>query len=455
MKKKSVGVKKILVIGGGGREHAICRALAKSDKNPEIFNLAPAINPGISEITGVENILLGDICGQENFEKAAEKFAPDLVVVGPENPLEAGAADFFESRNVPTFGPRKKIAQLETSKSFCRNLLKKYEIDASPEFEVFSSFDREKMLAFFNRFDGQIVVKADGLLGGKGVLVAGDHFENFEEIENFAADAVSKFGRVVLEQKLLGPEFSCLAFFDGETLKFCPIAQDHKRAFENDTGPQTGGMGTISDEKGSLPFLSPQNIESAREIMRQSLAAAQAETGETFRGILYGGFILTKFGVKLIEYNARFGDPEVYNILPILQNDFVEVLEKTVSGSLGQMGDLRFESVATVLKYLCPKGYPENPVKNEAISIAADLTETEKSQIFFASVFEKDGEIWLGGSRGIGVLGKGKDIFDAEKNAESIISKISGPLFRRTDIGTREFVQKKMAHWQSILGNPN
>lgn len=445
-------MKKILVIGNGGREHAICKALKASPQEIEIYNFASAVNPGIKHIS--QEIFVGNYMNNEEIKTIAQKVQPDFAIVGPDDPIGNGATDALAEVGIKSFSPTKKCAQLESSKSFTRNLLKKYGIEGSPDFLVSTnSQEKSEREQFFQKFSGKIVVKADGLLGGKGVLVAGDHFTSFEEAEDFALKSIEKFGRVVLEEKIEGPEFSIIYIVDGKTALSTPIIQDHKRAFEGDTGPNTGGMGTVSDENNSLPFLTEADKMTAYNITMETMKAVEKETGETYVGVMYGGFMKTKDGVKLIEYNSRFGDPETFNILPLLENDFVEVCERAIDGTLSEMGALYFEKKATVLKYLCPEGYPTNSVKNVPITIdpKAFEADTKSQEFFIASVGEENGEYLLKGSRAIAVLGKGDTWQEANENCDQMIQNFSGPLFYRKDIGTEKYWEEKMKGFKEIL----
>ncbi len=439
--------KKILVIGNGGREHAIVEALARSPQSVDIYNFASVINPGIKNIIGESNIIVGDYMNLSKIQEVAQKLNPNFAIVGPDDPIGIGAVDVLNSIGVKSFSPNKANAQLESSKAFTRNLLAKYNLKGSPDFLVSVDTDDEKRKVFYDKFDGQIVVKADGLLGGKGVLVAEEHFQTFEEAEAFAIQSITKFGRVVLEEKLVGEEFSLISLVDGKTVLDTPAIQDHKRAFEGDQGPNTGGMGCISDERGSLPFLDKDDLTTAHNITVEVMHALEKENGSPFIGVMYGGFMKTKNGIKLIEYNARFGDPEALNILPILKTDFVDICEKAIEGNLSAIGKLEFEPVATVVKYLCPNGYPNDPIKNVPI----ELRQPTLENCYFASVAEEDGKLILKGSRAIGILGKGSNMTEALADCESKISNFEGPLFYRKDIGTKELIEKRMQHMKEIL----
>ncbi|PID69974.1 phosphoribosylamine--glycine ligase [bacterium DOLZORAL124_38_8] len=436
-------MKKILVIGNGGRENAIIRALKQSKHETEIYNIGTAINPDIEN--HCQQVIVGDIMDNDFLADTAQKLAVDFAVVGPDDPIGNGAVDALLSVGVKSFAPTKKCAQLESSKSFTRNLLEKYNIEGSPEFYVSTQAEDKQRADFFARHNGQIVVKADGLLGGKGVLVAGDHFTTLAEAEEFAQKSIEKFGKVVLEEKMIGPEFSIIFMVDGKTVIPTPAIQDHKRAFNNDEGPNTGGMGTVSDENNSLPFLEDSDLATAKKITEQTMHALEKETGEKFVGLMYGGFMKTKNGTKLVEYNARFGDPEVYNILGNLETDFVEVCQAAINKELSKL-DITFKKQATVLKYLCPEGYPTSSVKNVPVKVlpAAYEMDPNQAEFFFASIGKENNKYLLKGSRAIAVLGKGKNWVEANANADAMIKNFEGPMFYRTDIGTTEYWENKM-----------
>jgi len=436
----------ILVIGNGGREHALIEALNRSPQQPNIINFANALNPGIKNLC--QDVIVGDYMDLEQVKTIGAQVKPDFAIVGPDDPIGIGAADALLEIGIPSFSPYKICAQLESSKAFTRNLCHKYNIAGAPDFLVLNQNDTYAAKTFFDAHEGQIVVKADGLLGGKGVIVAGEHFEGFDEAMDFAAQSIEKFGRVVLEKKLVGEEFSLISIVDGETVLDCPAIQDHKRAFEGDEGPNTGGMGCVSDENGSLPFLTRQDLADAHAITESVMHAVKKETNETFVGVMYGGFMVTKNGVKLIEYNARFGDPEALNILPILETDFVDVCEKAIAGELDQIGELGFKPVATVVKYLCPEGYPTDSVKNVPI----EFTGKSLEGFYFASVGEENGEYLLKGSRAVGVLGTGKNMAEAKANCDAKLTQFKGPLFYRHDIGSPELMEKRIEHMKTIRG---
>jgi fusion protein PurCD len=290
------------------------------------------------------------------------------------------------------------------------------------------------------------VVKFDGLAGGKGVKVAGDHLRSHKEAVAYCGEIISGGGEFVIEKKLIGQEFSLMSFCDGKHLSHMPAVQDHKRAYEGDNGPNTGGMGTYSDSDHSLPFLDNNHISSAKKINEKTASALKDKFGQGYKGILYGGFIATKDGVQLIEYNARFGDPEAMNVLSILETDLIDICKAILNESLDKL-DISFSNLATVCKYAVPDGYPESPVKNKQIDISG-VTDTDN--LFHASVELKNNKLIEVGSRTVAIVGAGETIWEAEKIAEKEISKVKGPLFHRKDIGTTELIQKKINHMYSL-----
>jgi phosphoribosylamine--glycine ligase len=442
---------KFLLIGNGAREHALGEAIVRSPQKPELVVFADKVNPGLKKIAAVYE-KVESLLELDKLKELVEREKPELAVVGPEAPIAAGAADLLEELGVGCIAPRKSCARLESSKGFTRALLQKYDIPGNPDFTVFIKNEETEnaIRSFMESLDGQFVVKADGLKSGKGVKVVGDHLNGVEDGLHFAMSCVDEDGRVVVEEKLIGEEFSAMFLTDGKTLVALPVSQDHKRAFEDDKGPNTGGMGTYSDEHGSLPFITEQDLDEAKEITQQVLEALNKETGETFRGVMYGGFIATKDGVKLIEYNARFGDPEAMNVFPILKTDFVEIARAVAAGKLAEV-PLEFEQQATVCKYAVPEGYPNNPVAGSEIKI---LGLPEGCQIYYAAVdVDAEGKILTGTSRAIAFVGIAENLEKAERIAEEGISKIEGKLFHRRDIGTPALVEKRINHMKSLREN--
>ena len=432
----------VLLLGSGAREHAISRALDRSSQNPTISCLASNNNPGIQKIS--EFFEVGNINDPETVTSFAQQCSADLAIIGPEAPLESGVADALWSAGIPTVGPKKAHAQIETSKGFTRDLLAKYNIPGGPHYRRFDSLDG--VTEFLEELGDNYVVKYDGLMGGKGVKVSGDHLHSHEEALEYCKQLVNSGGSFVIEEKLIGEEFSLMSFCDGEHLAHMPSVQDHKRAYEGDKGPNTGGMGSYSDTDHSLPFISAEDIIEAQKINEATAHALRDEFNEGYKGVLYGGFIATAEGVKLIEYNARLGDPEAMNVLPLLESDFVDICSGIVEGNLHQK-DISFRNQATVCKYAVPEGYPDSPVKGEPIDVSA-ITDT--SQLYYASVDVKNGQLTEAGSRTVAYVGLADTLDEAEAKAETEISKVSGPLFHRADIGTAQLIQLRINHLKSI-----
>ena len=433
---------KILLIGSGAREHAIAKALSLSTKKNEIYCLATNYNPGIADIC--KNIVVENINDPDIVKTYAKKHKIDFAIIGPENPLANGIADSLSDIGIGSIGPKKNLAQVETSKSFTRELLREYKIPGCPKFKTFSNMNGVK--EFLEDLGENYVVKFDGLAGGKGVKVAGDHLQSHDEAISYCEELIETGGTFVIERKLIGEEFSLMSFCDGSSLSHMPAVQDHKRAYEEDKGPNTGGMGTYSDSDHSLPFLENSHIQSAQKINEKTASALKDKFGEGYKGVLYGGFIATAAGVQLIEYNARFGDPEAMNVLSILETDLIDICIAILDEELDKI-DINFHNIATVCKYAVPDGYPDNPVKNKQIDIS-DVDDQEK--LFHASVEVKDKSLIQIGSRAVAFVGTGESIWEAEKIAEKEISKVKGPLFHRKDIGTTDLIQKKINHMVSL-----
>ena len=434
---------KILVIGSGAREHAIVRALDRSPQKKEIVCLASNMNPGIAELC--DEILIGNFNDPNFVVNYANEIGATLAIIGPENPLANGVADALWEAGVKVVGPKKDLAQLETSKAFTRDLLKEYDIPGGPQYQKFNAMSG--VADFLNVLGENYVVKYDGLAGGKGVKVSGDHLHSYVEALAYCQELVNNGGEFVIEEKFIGEEFSLMSFCDGDTLKHMPAVQDHKRAYNGDTGPNTGGMGTYSDANHSLPFLTDDDISQAHEINIKTAKAVRDKFGMGYKGILYGGFMATANGVKLIEYNTRFGDPEAMNVLSLLKSDFIKLCNGIADGTLDKV-DVEFQNKATVCKYAVPEGYPDNPVKGEPI----DVSEVENPDgLFYASVDFIGASLVEAGSRTVAVVGISNTISEAEKIVEKEVSAIEGPLFHRTDIGTEAVIQKRINHMNSIL----
>lgn len=444
-------MKRILLIGSGAREHCIAEALTRhpaqrgiplrrDSGKVELYAYAKAKNPGIFKLA--KEYYTGPLSDFGPLLDFARRVKPDFAVIGPDDPIADGAADALLGIGIHSVAPLKTVARLESSKSFTRDLVKKYNIPGNPKFKVF--YDEKGVREFLNELGGDFVVKADGLTGGKGVKVSGDHLKNAEEGEAYARECLQKCGRVVIEEKLVGQEFSLMSFVDGTHVVDMVPVQDHKRAFVGDRGPNTGGMGSYSDSNHLLPFLTKKDLEDAHEITVQVAAALFKETGALFKGIMYGGFIAVKNGVRLIEYNARFGDPEVMNVLPIMKTDFVDVCEAILAGSLDKL-KIEFEAKATVCKYIVPEGYPERPVSGQKIEIfPPSATANAQVRMYYSSVDLRDDGLYLSSSRAVAFVGIADTLATAESAAQSACGSVKGPVFYRPDVGTSELIQKRI-----------
>jgi phosphoribosylamine---glycine ligase len=428
----------ILIVGSGAREHAIAKALHQSKSIKTLYCFGTHINPGIAELTA--DYICGDITNTHQVLDAAQSWAIQLAIIGPEAPLEKGLVDALEQKNIPCVGPKQRLAQIETSKAFTRQLFQTYNIPGSPKFKYFTGLDGVESF-LLQLGEGQYVIKADGLMGGKGVKVAGDHLHSIDEAVAFCTSLSEQGHSFIIEEKLIGQEFSLLCFTDGTTLVPMPLVQDHKRAYEQDKGPNTGGMGSYSDANHLLPFISKDDHGAANQINKAVLDALKHSCGAPFKGILYSSFIATQSGVYVIEYNARFGDPEALNVLPLFVGDFVAVCKAIADGTLAQQ-PISFKPLATVCKYAVPLGYPDKPIKDIPISIDNVVN---KNSLYFGSISEHDGCLYGQGSRAIAAVGIAETISEAENQAEAEISRIQGQLFHRKDIGTKALIDHRVS----------
>lgn len=417
---------KILIVGGGGREHAIAWKLAKSPKVEKLY-CAPG-NAGIAEVAECVNI------GVMEFDKLvafAKEHAIDLTVVAPDDPLAAGAVDAFEAAGLRAFGPRANAAILEGSKAFSKDLMKKYGIPTAA-YETFN--DPEKALAYLETAKMPIVLKADGLALGKGVLICKDLEEAKAGVKTLMMD--KQFGsagdEIVIEEFMTGREVSVLSFVDGKTIKIMTSAQDHKRAKDGDQGLNTGGMGTFSPS----PFYTPEVDAFCKEHIYQKTVDAMAAEGREFKGIIFFGLMLTADGPKVLEYNARFGDPETQVVLPRMKNDLVDLFEACIDGTLDQI-NLEFEDKAAVCVVLASNGYPEHYEKGFEIRGLENFKDKDGYYVFHAgSKFDEQGRVVTNGGRVLGVTATGSNLKEARANAYKATEWIDfDNKYMRHDIG--------------------
>lgn len=438
----------VLLIGNGAREHAIAEAIVQSKHQPRLFSFMKANNPGITSLS--EKVFIGSYSDMAAVNAFAKECRVDFAIIGPEDPLNNGVVDFLKEAGVPSVGPTKSLARLETSKSFTRNILSKYNIPGNPKFKIFTSMEGIK--DFLDELDG-IVVKPDGLTGGKGVMVQGDHFQSKEEALLYCKQVLTEHPSVIIDERLEGEEFSLQCLSDGKTVVATPPVQDHKRRFVDDKGPNTGGMGSYSCEDHALPFMDQEAVAEGLAITQKVAEAIYKETGEYYKGIMYGGFIITKSGIKLLEYNARFGDPEAMNTLPLLKTDFVDVCGAILEGTLDRL-NIEFEKKASVCKYIVPKGYglPKDHPDAQSTSAKIEMGDVGKARLYYASVDKRADGLYMSTSRAIGVVGIADSLGEAEQIAEKAVSAIKGPVDHRPDIGTKPLIEKRIRHMQLIRG---
>jgi phosphoribosylamine--glycine ligase len=429
----------IVVIGNGAREEALIKAFARSNHQPKLFNIATAINPGILRYATILSLNSLNNCG--NILYVLNDLAVDFVVIGPEAPLAAGLVDVLQAHNIQCIGPTKALALIESSKGFCRNLLAPSLPQVLPKYKVCHSL--EGVTEWLAQFNGQVVIKADGLMSGKGVFVAGEHFDDHQQALKIIETLLKEQASVVLEEKLIGQEFSLISFSDGKSLIHMPLVQDNKRAYEQDLGPNTGGMGSVSYADHRLPFLTNDEILTAQKINEQTVALLKQKTGEDYIGFLYGGFMVTADGIKLIEYNARLGDPEAINLLGLLQTDLVDLCLAMLSQNLKGI-ECQFANQASVCKYIVPKGYPQ---KSQSGSIYFDIT---NPAYHCASIVVDEADYKLLGSRALACLGMADTVELAEQQAEQAASLVEGDVFYRQDIGRASLLQKRIDSMQAL-----
>ncbi len=414
----------VLVVGGGGREHAIVRTLAESPKIDALY-CAPG-NGGIAAQAQCVPIKATDV---EAMVAWAKEHAMDFVVVAPDDPLALGMVDALEAAGIPAFGPRANAAVIEASKVFSKGLMAKYHIPTA-KYRAFT--DLEEALGYIRQEGAPIVVKADGLALGKGVVVAQTVAEAEEAARSMMADG--KFGvagsQVVIEECMTGPEVTVLCFVDGEHIAPMPPSRDHKRAFDGDQGPNTGGMGAISPAPGYTPELAHRCME---EIFRPTVAALKAE-GRPFQGVLYFGLMLTPDGPKVVEYNARFGDPECQAVLSLLETDLMDIFLTCRSGTLDQL-DIRWKDAAACCLVLASGGYPAKYATGYPID---GLDEAEQTAVVFhaGTKRDEDGTIRTSGGRVLGVTAVGETLDAAIDGAYAAAGHISfQDMHFRADIG--------------------
>ena len=437
-----------LVVGGGGREHAIASELHRAEV--EVVAAAPNANPGIERLSAA--FLRTDILDTNSVVTFARQQRVQVAVIGPEAPLANGLADALRAAEIPVVGPDRAAARIEWSKRFCRELLAKHSVTGNLAFR--SVTDLSELKGAVASFTGPFVVKPSGLTAGKGVWVQGADFQTTEEglayAERLLASPAGRDG-LVLEEKVEGEEFSQMVFVTDSGIYPMPAVQDYKRALEGNQGGNTGGMGSYSQRDHLLPFLPADRREKALDILRQAAAALRAE-GLSYRGILYGGFMLTTDGPKLLEFNARFGDPEALNALSLYEpGDFGELMLGVAHGRVDP-DYVQFRLRATVAKYVVPVGYGSQPQAGGILELDEPSIEDLGVKLYFASVEAAGaGRVKMTTSRAIGLVGEASAIHEAHRRVESALAFVKGPYYVRHDLGSKEDVAARVEHMRNLF----
>lgn len=417
----------------------------------------PNRNPGILSLAK-EHLIVKDTDGAAIAAWAKSQGA-ELAVVGPDAALAAGVVDALQAVGVPCASPTKAAAELEWSKAFMRDLLERHKVAGRVRYETFDRYDEARIRACVQRL-GDVAVKPVGLTGGKGVKVSGEHLRGIDDALAYAREIFETGqggGQVVIEEKVEGEEFSLQAFCDGHHAVPMPAVQDHKRAFEGDQGPNTGGMGSYSAENGLLPFLTRQEYDAGVRILNEILAAMRKE-GRPFVGTIYGQFMVSRDGPRVIEINSRFGDPEAMNVLSLLSSDYVDALRGMAAGKL-DAGKVRFLARATVCKYVVPEGYGVKSMANEPVRVDERAVTECGAHVYYAAVNQTGGargaavEATTTTSRAVGVIATGDTIAHANDRVDRALAHVTGPhLFHRKDIGTPALLQKRVERMRDVRG---
>ncbi len=441
---------KVLVVGGGAREHAICDVVYRS-KNVELFSVMNNLNPGIQQLS--KDFVQEKETNIEKVVDYAKLKDIDLVLVGPEAPLEVGIVNELNKAGITACSPTKEAARIETDKEWMRNLLKKYNIPGQLKCKTFT--DIEKAKKFIECLDGEVALKPIGLTGGKGVRVSGDHFNGMDEALLYVREVIDKKiggqAKILVEEKAMGEEFTLQAFSDGYTILPLHAVQDHKRLLPEDKGINTGGMGSYSCDNGLLPFLSKSDFEEGAAILQKVVESLNKE-GYEYVGPIYGQFMLTVDGPKIIEINARFGDPEAMNVLPLLESDYIDLCKAMINGNLSAK-KLKLKKKSTVCKYVVPEGYGVKSIVGEKIFVDEESIKSTGSMLFYASVNKDNEFVKTTSSRSLAVVGISDTLINAENICEEALRYIKGDhIFIRHDIGTQKLIEKRIKHMVELRG---
>lgn len=415
----------------------------------ELFTVAYNDNPGLSRLS--ERLKALREVEVDNVVAWAREQAVELAVIGFEDPLGEGLADALQQANIPTVGPRQAAARLETSKLFTRDLMERHCIPGRVEYHYFTDGDR--LTRFLRSTAKQYALKPDGLTAGKGVKVMGVQLASVEDAVEYGRsvirDQIGGSTGVIIEERLIGEEFSLQAFVDGETLVPMPLVRDYKQAFEGDQGPNTGSMGSYSQADGLLPYVTTQDRDQALETLRRVVAGLSAE-GITYQGVIYGQFMMTAEGSKLIEINARFGDPEAMNVLPLLESDFTEICIAITESRLRDLS-ISFTPKATVCKYITPPGYPLAPRVGTQLRVNQSGIEALGVKVYFAKIGESNGEYRTTTSRAIALVGIADSVENAEMMVEESLAHVEGDYHLRHDIGTQHLIQRSVSNMERLI----
>tara|TARA_Y100001970_G_C14254069_1_gene873854 strand:+ start:4507 stop:6864 length:2358 start_codon:yes stop_codon:yes gene_type:complete len=437
----------ILVIGCGGREHAICKSLKKSELLGKLYCWGSKYNPGIYHLadrifydTNINNVI--NYCNNYNI---------DIVIIGPEQDENKSISDLCFHNNISCIGPTSNYAQIETNKKYAREILNKIAPNMNPIYKYYNNSSNTNEINQFILELGEYVIKANGLKGGKGVKVSGDHLHSIDDAMEYVSELQQNNDCFIIEEKFVGTEFSLMSFTDGTHLSHMPIVRDFKRAYDGDKGPNTGSMGSISYEDHKQPFLTDNDVKECQGINEKMIHYLKDIYNQSgYKGIIYGSFMKTLDGqIKVIEFNSRFGDPECINIMDCLETDLVQICLNIIEGTLNEL-NISYKNKATVCRYLVPNGYPNNPIKNHEIYVNDGI---DKDSVIFSSVTYKKKQynepsscqintdyMYQCGSRAIAIICSGDSLEDANKCVENNIQYVCGPLFYRTDIGNNQNV---------------
>jgi len=438
---------KVLVVGSWAKEQiTIENIVKKGDAN--CYAYMDTCNPGIIGLA--EGYRIGDLKNVENIADYAKSISADLVLITTASSLASGAVDRLEEKGIRTFGPTRSAARLESDKAFARELVAKYSPGAVPEFSVFE--DVEKAMEFAHTFDWRVAVKSIGLAEGLGVKVVSGRMKRKEEAGNYIRDflkANKKETRIIVEEFIEGEEFTVQCLVNNDVIIPTPVVQDFKRLLPGDKGPNTASMGSYSDRGDLLPFLTQKDYDKALEIIRATVDGFHDHTGEVCQGFLYGQFMLTSKGIKLIEYNFRPGDPEWINTLSVLKDSVIDTIEAIMAG---EEKKIYFEDKATVCKYIVPLKYPRE--LNKTLDIIFDEEQIKKDGIgvYYSCGRDKEGKLKVGSERGIAFLAKADTIPEAARQVENAITAVRGEFHHRPDIGTERVLREKKMYVSKMLG---